>query len=77
MACIARMKHIIEKLIFEEFRLKEKIKNESGEEITTNDFAYKVPKGMFRDLYEKYADKIIIDTISGLIQEAGDYESDW
>ena len=32
---------------------------------------------MFRDLYEKYADKIIIDTISGLIQEAGDYESDW
>ena len=53
------------------------MENESGEEITTNDFAYKVPKGMFRDLYEKYADKIIIDTISGLIQEAGDYEGDW
>ena len=53
------------------------MEDESGEEITANDFAYKVPKGMFRDLYEKYADKIIIDTISGLIQEAGDYESDW
>ena len=53
------------------------MEDESGEEITTNDFAYKVPKGMFRDLYEKYADKIIIDTISGLIQEAGDYEGDW
>ena len=53
------------------------MENESGEEITTNDFAYKVPKGMFRDLYEKYADKIIIDTISSLVQEAGDYEGDW
>lgn len=53
------------------------MEDESGEEITANDFAYKVPKGMFRDLYEKYADKIIIDTISGLIQEAGDYEGDW
>ena len=53
------------------------MEDESGEEITTKDFANKVPKGMFRDLYEKYADKIIIDTISGLIQEAGDYESDW
>ena len=50
---------------------------ESGEEITANDFAYKVPKGIFRDLYEKYANKIIIDTISGLIEEAGDYKSDW
>ena len=53
------------------------MEDESGEEITANDFAYKVPKGMFRDLYEKYADKIIIDTISSLVQEAGDYESDW
>ena len=53
------------------------MEDESGEEITTNDFAYKVPKGMFRNLYEKYADKIIIDTISSLIQEAGDYKSDW
>ena len=53
------------------------MEDESGEEITANDFAYKVPKGMFRDLYEKYADKIIIDTISGLIEEAGDYKSDW
>ena len=53
------------------------MEDESGEEITTNDFAYKVPKGMFRDLYEKYADKIIIDTISSLVQEAGDYEGDW
>ena len=53
------------------------MEDESGEEITANDFAYKVPKGMFRDLYEKYADKIIIDTISSLIQEAGDYESNW
>ena len=53
------------------------MEDESGEEITANDFAYKVPKGMFRGLYEKYADKIIIDTISGLIQEAGDYEGDW
>ena len=53
------------------------MENKSGEEITTSDFAYKVPKGMFRDLYEKYADKIIIDTISSLIQEAGNYESDW
>ena len=53
------------------------MEDESGEEITANDFAYKVPKGMFRGLYEKYADKIIIDTISSLVQEAGDYEGDW
>ena len=53
------------------------MEDESGEEITANDFAYKVPKGMFRDLYEKYADKIIIDTIDGLIRKAGDYEGEW
>lgn len=50
------------------------MENESGEEITTKDFANKIPKGMLRDLYEKYADKIIIDTISGIIEKAGDYE---
>ena len=53
------------------------MENESGEEITTKDFANKLPEGMLRDLYEKYADKIIIDTISGIIEKAGDYEGDW
>lgn len=50
------------------------MEDEAGEEITTKDFANKVPEGVFHDLYEKYADKIIIDTISDIIEKAGDYE---
>lgn len=53
------------------------MEDESGEEITTKDFANKVPEGKFRDLYEKYADKVILDTIDSLIRKAGDYEGDW
>ena len=53
------------------------MEDESGEEITTKDFANKVPEGKFRDLYEKYADKVILDTIDSLIRKAGDYEGEW
>ncbi len=53
------------------------MEDESGEEITAKDFADKVPEGMFRNLYEKYADKVILDTIDSLIRKAGDYEGDW
>lgn len=53
------------------------MEDESGEEITAKDFANKVPEGKFRDLYEKYADKVILDTIDSLIRKAGDYEGEW
>lgn len=53
------------------------MEDESGEEITAKDFANKIPEGKFRDLYEKYADKVILDTIDSLIRKAGDYEGDW
>lgn len=53
------------------------MEDESGEEITAKDFADKVPEGKFRDLYEKYVDKVIVDTIDDLIRKAGDYEGDW
>lgn len=53
------------------------MEDESGEEISTKDFVNKVPNGVFRDLYEKYADRIIVDTIDSLIGKAGDYEGEW
>lgn len=53
------------------------MEDEFGEEITAKDFADKVPEGKFRDLYEKYADKVILDTIDSLIRKAGDYEGEW
>lgn len=53
------------------------MEDESDEEITAKDFANKIPEGQFRDLYEKYVDKVIIDTIDSLIRKAGDYEGDW
>lgn len=53
------------------------MENESGEEITTGDFTDKVPKGMFRNLYEKYANEVIIDAIDSLIEKDGDYEDSY
>lgn len=53
------------------------MEDESNEEITAKDFADKIPEGQFRDLYKKYVDKVIIDTIDSLIRKAGDYEGDW
>lgn len=53
------------------------MEDESGEEITAKDFANKVPEGKFRNLYEKYVDKVILDTIDSLIRKAGDYEGEW
>ena len=53
------------------------MEDEFGEEITAKDFADKVPEGKFRDLYEKYVDKVILDTIDSLIRKAGDYEGEW